>query len=129
MTITELANRLSNTYPLITMSNPIDDITYIFEVNPPSELIRILEDMKTKRHNDVLGICFNLDYHLKLGRGMVSPGYDLVNMLSVGWEHHTGEQYNPVPNVRDLDLWKGRNLVYRLSLLDYMIEQLKSLEF
>jgi len=77
----------------------------------------------------VCGICFNLET-LVLESGVTGSdnhSYDLLQQLSKGWEHHTGNIAYPVPAGDFLDgqFWKGEQLAYRVSLIDYLLPQVK----
>ena len=75
------------------------------------------------------GICYNLDKYLT-DRGLFSDdyGYEIVERLSKGWEHHTGDLEYPVPDPAEMrcsDTWKGEGLSLRLDLCEYIAEQLR----
>jgi len=76
-------------------------------------------------------ICWNLE--LELAKTMGFPdyynySYALVNKLSVGWKHHTGNAPYPVPNSlykEGYPPWEGEELKLRLDLIDYLLPQIK----
>lgn len=53
--------------------------------------------------------------------------YTLVGKLSKGWKHHTGWCDYLVPDDEDYGLWEGVNLEMRLSLIDYLLNELENL--
>ncbi len=98
-----------------------------------SEVVRFLGDLKENIPTKDFGICFNLsgiihDEGLKGVRYDV--GHSLIKKFSIGWKHHTGDKEYPVPSLNKEynGLWKGKQLEYRLDLIDYIIEQLKEIK-
>lgn len=53
--------------------------------------------------------------------------YDFVDVLSKGWEHHSGRKCYPVPQEPDEHCWEGEQLILRLSLIDHLLEQLETI--
>lgn len=54
--------------------------------------------------------------------------YNLVETLSIGWEHHTNCTEYPVPDIEDLGLWESDNLALRLSLIDHILKRLEEVD-
>lgn len=104
----------------------LENARIIFEHNSPELIIDILRGLKEKRITDEMGICFNLDKKMMPDCGVYGPGYSIVEWFSVGWEFHTGDECYPVPKA--FVLWKGVGYSHRVSLINYMINQLQELE-
>ena len=73
-----------------------------------------------------VGICFNIN-HMSLG----PLGCDrLLKNLSCTWENFSGDVDYPIPGgefafMNNYDLWGGEQLVWRMMLLNHLIEQLE----
>jgi hypothetical protein len=56
--------------------------------------------------------------------------YDMVEKFAKGWPHHSGNHMYPIPgsgvHCSTPEMWKGKNLELRLSLIDYLIEKTAS---
>lgn len=78
--------------------------------------------------NDTHGICHNTQ---GLCANIVrNSAYYVVEYFSYGWQHHSGCVCFPVPDSTkenchdDLHYWQGEQLIYRQSLMAYIIEQI-----
>jgi len=85
------------------------------------------------------GICYHVNELVSkdLSTGFV---YDKMNLIALGWEHHSGEKSYPIPSTKKkiksaseyYDKWVNRSLwthkqgTFRRSLIDYMINKLQS---
>ena len=71
------------------------------------------------------GICANWNWAVEevLGERFVNC-YNLVQELALGWPEHSGDYVMPVPNDRYQLMWEGPNREARISLCDYILEQL-----
>tara|TARA_R110000796_G_scaffold150666_2_gene267344 strand:- start:15 stop:356 length:342 start_codon:yes stop_codon:yes gene_type:complete len=76
------------------------------------------------------GICFNLSNAQfqelrKFERVTDNSGYDIVEENSSDWEFCSGIEHYPVPEVGSKDKWKGKQLEYRVSLINHIISKLE----
>lgn len=97
----------------------------------PTEVTGLLENMKIGEREECWGICYNLSDLIEDATGdLRKMGYDIVGEFSIGWKHHTGDKEYPIPTFnKDYNgLWKGKQLEYRLDLIDYIIKQLKEIK-
>jgi hypothetical protein len=89
-------------------------------------IVKMLQKMIVGNiNNRTFGICYNLDdllYH----NDVDADGYDVVNILSKGWEHHTGKEGFPVPYSRDESNWEHGQLQLRRELMSYIIDKIKA---
>ena len=89
----------------------------------------ISEDRKIDDAN--YGICFNASRHPInkydewSGDCLVSM-YDVVDKLSVGWEHHSGLVPYPIPYIEG-NKWEGKNLELRIDLMKYIVSKIDEL--
>ena len=95
-----------------------------------SEVVDLLEYLKENVSDNYFGICYNLSKLVEETNGdLRKMGYDIVEEFSVGWKYHTGSKEYPIPRHNTHNsLWKGKQLIYRLDLIDYIIEQLKEIK-
>lgn len=73
--------------------------------------------------NDECGICYNLQYALLGQTSDIRYSYQLVKLLSFGWEKHTGISVFPVPS-HCLPEWKNPN---RIELCLYLADKLEGM--
>ena len=53
-------------------------------------------------------------------------GYDLVSVFSPSWGYYSGESYLPIVGDYTHDnLWEGKQLKLRLSLIDHILKRLE----
>jgi len=71
-----------------------------------------------------VGICSNLTKHSPSGKARIN-GYAIVEVMSVGWEQHSGETCFPIPGDYFCDLWEGSQLELRESLIEHLINKLE----
>jgi hypothetical protein len=76
------------------------------------------------------GICFNLSnaQSQELGnfeRVADSSGYDIVEKNSLDWEFYSGINCYPVPEEDSKNKWEGKQLEYRVSLINHIISKLE----
>ncbi len=77
---------------------------------------------------DYYGICFNADCHptnkydIWSGDCLVSMCH-VVEELSVGWEHHSGDRLFPIPHTKG-NKWEGKNLELRIDLMKYIVSKI-----
>lgn len=97
-----------------------------------SEVVRFLDDLKESIPDEDYGICSNLSdiiYDEEIEGVEYAVGYKIVKEFSVGWKYHTGSKDYPIPSHNDhKSLWRGKQLEYRLDLIDYVIKQLKEIK-
>ena len=89
--------------------------------------VKTLKVMKTERYSVSTGICYNLLIMSEediAGDYLPQPSYEFIIEYSVGWKHHTGYFCYPVPTSGE-PLWVGKQLKYRLSLIDYIINKVE----
>lgn len=89
---------------------------------------QLIHTLNEVRQQAVLGILIEPDYGIcKNWCEMLDDAcsYDLVEELSVGWEHRTTSYCYPVPDDERLGLWEGVNLEMRLSLIDHILARLE----
>ena len=89
------------------------------------QLIGSLNEVRQQALSGILeyldcGICLNWCKILNN-----SFSYDIVEELSVGWEHRTTSSSFPVPDDESFGLWEDVNLEMRLSLMDYILKCLE----
>lgn len=54
--------------------------------------------------------------------------YNLVETLSIGWEHHTNCVDYTVPDNDELGLWESDNLALQVSLIDHILKRLQEVD-
>lgn len=89
---------------------------------------RLIDTLNEVRQQAVLGILIEPDCGIcRNWCGLLrdSVSYDLVEELSVGWEHRTTSYSYPVPHDGSFGLWEGVNLEMRLSLIDHILIRLE----
>jgi len=84
-------------------------------------VVEALEAMYASREDDWLGICYNLSYVFER-----FEAYRLVAIASQGWEHHTGYVDYPVSGHNLGNLWEGKQLELRISLINHLIARIES---
>jgi protein involved in temperature-dependent protein secretion len=86
-------------------------------------LLRVMEGRVADAN---YGICFNWNAATTQKRGAYVECYEVVNRLSEGWVHHSGNESYPIKQrsgMLDL-LWEGEQLDLRQDLMRYMLKQL-----
>lgn len=85
-------------------------------------LLRVKEKALSGEYNQLgkYGIC-----SMWMGEVGCKTTYDFVDVLSEGWEHHSGRKHYPVPQKSREHCWTGEQLILRLSLIDHLLEQLE----
>lgn len=89
---------------------------------------RLIGTLNDVRQQAILGILTEPDYGIcKNWKEILDDAcsYDLVEELSVGWEHRTTSYSYPVPDDESFCLWEGVNLEMRLSLIDHILIRLE----
>lgn len=117
--------------------------------------IKALKELKTDITNDCIaetgaGICSNIEkiYHYHINYNFTGITYrelkgldiiEVVSLMAMGWEHWSGVDSFPIKSSdSDLtaegyywyveNLWIGEQLLYRLSLIDYMLNNTDKLD-
>lgn len=113
-----------------------EEVLAVFDAAITTELRRILTEalngLKDSRTDDDVGICFNLSRALETPHRPYASAYQLVNKLSWGWEHHSGNETYPVPRGFDNEKWYGNwggnQGFLRLNLIDYLVSKISVTE-
>lgn len=100
-----------------------------FGINP-YHVADLLYSMKDGVSFRFKGICHNLSKLIEDRYSLGGEAYNIIMNLSIGWKYHTGSNMHPVPFPKYInsDLWTGKQLEYRLDLIDYIIGQLKEIK-
>ena len=79
--------------------------------------------------DEYFGICWNADHLLNQTLDVLThfDMYFFIKANTCGWEHHTGDDEYPVPNVRDYGKWEGTNLTLRIDLMKYIVGKIDNL--
>lgn len=92
------------------------------------DVIEILSGLKKERPCKYFGICYNLsNLIIEINNDDRRMGYNVIEVFSLGWKHHTGILESPVPYESCRGLWEGNQLVLRIDLINYIIKQLEEI--
>jgi len=91
---------------------------------PILEALEWLYNNHASLHSDSFGICTNITNSLEQQSGVYISGSDLVAQYCNDWEHHSGNNYYPIPGGFEAywegSRWEGEQLAYRLDLLQHL---------
>lgn len=100
------------------------------EFHQALKILRSVVTSKEFKTSDIVyeydGICKNVSVYIP-GSSFDDVYDDIIDMVckySLGWKYRTTFKYNPVPiddEYFDSSLWAGKQLFYRIALINYML--------
>ena len=91
------------------------------------------ENLEVRAMDD--GICANLDHVMMGGRASIIEWVEIICMvgqMAMAWDSFSGDKRVPIGGEYEYDasnLWQGKHLEARLSLIDHMIDMIESGEY